>query len=540
VGDQFINVAEPRSRVTNLNVTRTELIHTPRLLRVGSSILEVVLVAALGSAFVFSAMAPLGAQEEERGETRVLRVFAASSLGTGLPAALEPWARESGTTLEYVFDASSRLAPQVAAGAPADVLVTADRAWMEWARERGAILGEGALVARNSLVLIGEAGPTSSSRADPMEAESWPSGRILLAGENVPAGRYATEALRAAGHWEALEGRVLRGGSARGVLESVARGAVPLGIVYRSDTVADERTRVVLEFPDSLHEPIEYFAAVVATTEHPDLAAELVATMGRSGVREALTSYGFGVWTGGTGLPAGGGPVAQPVLPDPRRAITLSLVVAFAATLAALPFAILLGWILARLEFPGRSLLAMVVLTPLVLPPVVTGFLLLSLLGSGSPLGRFLSGLGLDIPFTLLGAVLAAAIVGIPLYVAAIRGAFESVDPHLEEVAWTLGVRPHRTFLRVTLPLAAPGIAAGAILAFARALGEFGATAVLAGNLEGETRTIALAVYTLLEAPGGRSAIWVLVGASLLLSGGALLGYEVLNRRQRNRLEVRR
>ena len=123
---------------------------------------------------------------------------------------------------------------------------------------------------------------------------------------------------------------------------------------------------------------------------------------------------------------------------------------------------------------------------------------------------------------------------------AAVRGAFEAVDPHLEEVAWTLGVRPRRTFWRVTLPLAVPGIAAGAILAFARALGEFGATVVLAGNLEGETRTIALAVYTLLEAPAGRSAIWILVGASLLLSGGALLGYEILSRRQGSRMEVRR
>jgi molybdate transport system permease protein len=538
--DQFINVAEPGSRVTNLNATRTELIPTPRLPRSGSSIRLCGLLAALGSTSAFGVAAPLGSQETELVETAAMRVFAASSLGTGLPAALDPWARETGTALEYVFDASSRLAPQVAAGAPADILITADRAWMQWARERGAIQGDVVLVARNRLVLIEEAGQAPSSPADPLEPASWPSGRILLAGENVPAGRYATETLRAAGHWEALEERVLRGGSARGVLESVASGAVPLGIVYRSDVVADERTRVVLEFPDSLHEAIGYFAAVAVTSRQPALAAELVTAMGGAGVREGLTAYGFGPATDEDGLAGGTGLTAEPVLPDPGRAITLSLVVAFAATLAALPFAILLGWILARLEFPGRSVVAMVVLTPLVLPPVVTGFLLLSFLGGGSPLGRFLAGLGLDIPFTLLGAVLAAAIVGIPLYVAAIRGAFESVDPHLEEVAWTLGVRPRRTFLRVTLPLAAPGIAAGAILAFARALGEFGATVVLAGNLEGETRTIALAVYTLLEAPGGRSAIWVLVGASLLLSGGALLGYEVLNRRQRNRLEVRR
>jgi len=148
-----------------------------------------------------------------------------------------------------------------------------------------------------------------------------------------------------------------------------------------------------------------------------------------------------------------------------------------------------------------------------------------------------LEGLGVTVPFTLLGAVLAALVVGIPLYVASVRAAFESVDPHLEEVAWTLGTPPRRSFLKVTLPLALPGIAAGAILAFARALGEFGATVVLAGNVEGRTRTIALAVYTLLESPEGRQAIWLLVGASLALSAGALLGYEFLTRRQRGRME---
>ena len=167
----------------------------------------------------------------------------------------------------------------------------------------------------------------------------------------------------------------------------------------------------------------------------------------------------------------------------------------------------------------------------------VTGFLLLSLLGTQSPVGAALASLGLPIPFTLLGAIIAAFVVGMPLYVLSIRGAFEGIDPLYEELSWTLGVRPRETFLRVSLPLALPGIAAGAILAFARSLGEFGATVVLAGNVEGSTRTIALAVYTLLEAPSGRETIWMLVGASVALSLLALLGFEMLSRRQRRRLE---
>ena len=134
--------------------------------------------------------------------------------------------------------------------------------------------------------------------------------------------------------------------------------------------------------------------------------------------------------------------------------------------------------------------------------------------------------------------VLAAFTVGLPLYVWSARAAFEAVDPRLEEVSATLGTPPWRTFARVTLPLALPGIAGGAVLAFARALGEFGATAVVAGNMEGETRTIALAVYTLLDTPGGEGATLPLVLASLGIAAASLLGYELLSRWQRRRLEL--
>jgi len=159
------------------------------------------------------------------------------------------------------------------------------------------------------------------------------------------------------------------------------------------------------------------------------------------------------------------------------------------------------------------------------------------LLGSQSLVGRWLAAAGLPIPFTIIGATVAALVVGLPLYVLSTRGAFEAVDPLYEELSWTLGVPPRKTFLRISLPLALPGIAAGALLAFARALGEFGATVVLAGNLEGSTRTIALAVYTLLESPSGRETTWLLVGASVSLSLLALLGFETLSRRQKLRLD---
>jgi molybdate transport system permease protein len=225
---------------------------------------------------------------------------------------------------------------------------------------------------------------------------------------------------------------------------------------------------------------------------------------------------------------------------DPWAAIRLSIIVGALSTLGGLLPAVGLAWLLARGRFRGKALLSAAVLIPLVLPPVVTGLLMLRLFGHASPVGAALASAGLRIPFSLAGAVAAAWLVGLPLYVMAIRGAFEAVDPRLEEVSWTLGVRPARTWLRVTVPLALPGIAAGVVLAFARGLGEFGATAVIAGNIEGRTRTIALAVYSLLESTDGEERLQLLLVVSLTLSVAALVGYEALIRWQRARLELDR
>jgi molybdate transport system permease protein len=223
---------------------------------------------------------------------------------------------------------------------------------------------------------------------------------------------------------------------------------------------------------------------------------------------------------------------------DVGSAIALSVEVAVVSTVATLVPAVAVGRWLALRDVPGKSLVTAAVLVPLVLPPVVTGLLLLDLFGRHGPVGRMLDPLGLQITFTFAGAAIAAAVVGFPLYVLAIRQAFEAIDPRYEEVAATLGDPPWTAFRRVALPLALPGIAAGAVLAFARALGEFGATVVLAGNMEGRTRTIALAVYSLLDAPGRDPALPWLVGASVVLALGSLALYEALVRWQRRRLEV--
>lgn len=219
-------------------------------------------------------------------------------------------------------------------------------------------------------------------------------------------------------------------------------------------------------------------------------------------------------------------------------AVWLSLQVGLLAAVIGLLPAMGLGYLLARKRFPGHGLLSALVLVPMVLPPVVTGLLLLELVGRNTPFGGALARLGVPLSFSFGGAVLAALVVGLPLYVWSARAAFTAVDPRLEELAATLGAPPKQQFWRVTLPLALPGLAAGAVLAFARGLGEFGATAVLAGNIEGETRTISLAVYQLMEDPGA-GGVGALVGASVALSMGALLAFEALNRWQQARLERR-
>jgi len=192
------------------------------------------------------------------------------------------------------------------------------------------------------------------------------------------------------------------------------------------------------------------------------------------------------------------------------------------------------GWLLARARFPGKSLVDAILHAPLVMPPVVTGYLLLMLLGRRGILGGFLyKHFGVSMAFTWKAAVIASAVMAFPLMVRAVRIAIEMADPKLEAAARCLGASPLRTFMTITLPLARPGIVTGLVLAFARSLGEFGATIVFAGNIQGETRTLPLAVYSFMQIPGGDAAALRLVLVSILLSLGALVFSEIMSHRYR-------
>ena len=222
--------------------------------------------------------------------------------------------------------------------------------------------------------------------------------------------------------------------------------------------------------------------------------------------------------------------------PTEWQAITLSLKVSLVATICSLPVGILAAYALARWDFYGKQLLNGLVHLPLVLPPVVTGYLLLTVFGVRGPVGGFLQDLGIVFAFRWTGAVLAAAIMAFPLLVRAIRLSLEAVDPKLEQAAATLGASRLWGFITITLPLTLPGILAGSVLSYAKALGEFGATITFVSSIQGQTQTVPSAIYALLQVPGQESAALRLVVVSVVLAMGALLLSEVLARRATKRM----
>nr|WP_247744978.1 molybdate ABC transporter permease subunit [Shimia sp. R11_0] len=217
--------------------------------------------------------------------------------------------------------------------------------------------------------------------------------------------------------------------------------------------------------------------------------------------------------------------------PEEWAVVLLSLKVAFWAMIGAALPGIFVAFVLARLEFPGKQVLNVLVHLPLVLPPVATGYLLLVTFGTQGMIGAALKEVGIVFAFRWTGAALAAAVMAFPLLVRAIRLSIEAIDPKLEEAAATLGASRLRVFATITLPLMLPGLLAGLVLAFAKAMGEFGATITFVSNIPGQTRTLPSAIYAFLQVPGGEAAAMRLVVVSIVIAAGALVLSEVLARR---------
>ena len=219
------------------------------------------------------------------------------------------------------------------------------------------------------------------------------------------------------------------------------------------------------------------------------------------------------------------------------EAVFLSLKVALFAVGLSLPLGIFVAWVLARMEFPGKTVLDAIIHVPLVMPPVVVGYLLLLLLGRKGILGSWIyDTFGVTIGFSWQGAAVAAAVMSFPLMVRAIRLSIEAIDPHLEQAARTLGAGRLDVFFSVTLPLAGSGIVVGVILAFARALGEFGATITFVSAIPGETNTLPISLYTIVQTPGEETGAIRLVALSLVIAFGAMFAAEVISRRVRKRI----
>ncbi|BBU53757.1 MULTISPECIES: molybdate ABC transporter permease subunit [Mameliella] len=217
--------------------------------------------------------------------------------------------------------------------------------------------------------------------------------------------------------------------------------------------------------------------------------------------------------------------------PAEWEAVRLSLRVSFWATVAALPFGLFIAYALARWRFPGKQILNGLVHLPLILPPVVTGYLLLITFSPRAPVGGFLKSIGISFAFNWTGAALAAGIMGFPLMVRAMRLSIEAVDPKLEQAAATLGASRPWVFATVTLPMVLPGVLAGAILGFAKAMGEFGATITFVSNIPGQTQTLPSAIYAFLQVPGGEASALRLVAVAVAVAMLALLLSEWISRR---------
>ena len=324
----------------------------------------------------------------------------------------------------------------------------------------------------------------------------------------------AQRLLKAKGQWQELRGQLLSGNDAAATVAYILSGHAEAGIIYETDLKRSDALVPVHTFRD-------FNSGVWAVPVHGANGSAFVRFLSSEAGQHHLRTHGFN--------PASNMPLEPSIAESHEEPIAdvilLSLKVGLLSVIIILPFGIFFGWLLARREFPGKSLLNAVIHVPLVLPPVVTGYLLLWSFGRDGALG------GLGLAFTWAGAALASAIVAFPLFVRAVRLGFEAVDPKLEQAAMTLGASRSRVFFRISLPLCLGAIISGSLLAFGRALGEFGATITFAGSIIGETETLPLAIYAALQSPSGHETVATLALISTLLAFGTLILGEWLARR---------
>lgn len=386
-----------------------------------------------------------------------VNVFAAASVTD----ALEEIARGYPEKIVFNFGASSTLARQIEAGAPADVFISADEAKMDALQQRGRIDASTRVrLLSNTLLIVGVREPRQLLDVKTI---------ALAEPSSVPAGIYARQYLTKIGLWDRVAAKVIPTDNVRAALAAFESGSADAAIVYRTDT-----RRPGYEVPRGEGPDIIYPAAAITAR-----GKAFVAYLQGPRARAVFAKHGF----------AGGIPAVPETPARTTGVVPLTLRTAALATVLILPPGLAIAWLLARRKWRGKTLLETLVALPLVMPPVATGLLLLE---AGGWLRRTF---GISFVFTWRAVVVAMMVMSFPLLVRASRVAFEEVNPRLEQIARTLGASDTRVFLTITLPLAARGIVSGMLLAFARAVGEFGATILVAGNIPGRTTTLSIAIY---------------------------------------------
>lgn len=466
-------------------------------------------------------------------------VFAAAGTTAALQQIAAVYEAKTGLKVMLNLGSSSTLAKQITAGADFDLYISANSEWMDVVEEEKLIdpdTRQDILCDRLALI---------TSTEDAADFENLTIEQILLNttgpiafGDpmHVPVGLYAKEALQAMDCWADIEERIIPALSVRAAQQLVETGQCQLGIVYQAGAAQSDKIQILSLFDESLHTPIRFSVAAGLNSTN---GRALLEFMRSPRAEQIFTNAGFTVSSYAVpaleirnNIPPSFNTPAFGV--NEWQALWISVKVAAACVLIVAAPGILLGYILASKSFPGRSLVNACVHLPLVIPPVVTGYLALVFLGKNSLVGGFLDKrFGISFAFNFLGAVLVAAIMGFPLLVRSVKTAVEMIDYRYRYAANTLGAGRVRTFFTITLPLAAPGILAGLVLAFARSLGEFGATAVFVGNIPGKTQTLSLAIYTFMQVPGAESSAMRLVIISLILSFTAILFSEILLKRMK-------
>ncbi len=461
-----------------------------------------------------------------------MTVFAAASTSDAVERIAAEFQQQHAVDVQVSCASTSALAQQVVHGADADVFLSADRQWADFLEEKNHVVRRSELLG-NRLAVIVPAG-SKIEISQPKDLLDSQIRHLAMADpDTVPAGIYAQQALHKLGLWKDLRAKVVAGGNVRQALAYVETGAAEAGIVYTTDARISEKVDVRLRLDPELSAPIRYPALLLEHGRNNPAATAFYEYLQGPEAAAVFAQSGFEV------RPQGGGARAQAVAPlavSEWDALRLSFGVAACAALAGLPLAVAVGYLLARTPFAGKWLVEAVVNLPLVMPPVVTGYLLLVLLEPRGPIGGLLDEwFGIKLVFTWWAAVLAATVVSFPLMVRAIRVGFQGVDPRLELAARSLGASRLGAFFRVTLPLARQGVVAGWLLAFARSLGEFGATIMVASYVVQETSTIPLEIYHRSQGRGGFGQCWRLVVLSVVLACGALVVSELFERKQARR-----